>query len=45
LAEDDLDARQIWDEMSLGLAEGPRNNSFVEELSFKCIDDDYRDIP
>ena len=44
-AKDDAEARDIWKEMDLSISNGPSDNRFIENMSFECVDDDYRDIP
>ena len=45
-AKDDIEARQIWEKTDTGSLDkdGGSCNDFIEEISFECVDDDYRDI-
>jgi len=52
-ASDDKNARDIWDNVDLGklteeakrfTTETDMYNEFVEEKSFECVDDNYRDV-
>jgi len=44
-AKTDIEARGTWREIDKRLSGDANLNEFVEEVSFECVDDGYRDIP
>jgi hypothetical protein len=51
-AEDDEDAKQVWESLLLGELDNQEevhiandlSHEFVETVSFECVSDDYREV-